>query len=98
MPLAQQLGRYQLLDRIAFGGMAEIFRAKTWDADGRAQMVAVKKVLKHLTTDEYFIAMEHVDGKDVRSLLERHRAAKRPIPAEHVAWIALHVAEGLNAA
>ena len=34
MPFAQQLGRYQLLDRIAFGGMAEIFRAKTFDARG----------------------------------------------------------------
>jgi serine/threonine-protein kinase len=131
MPQAQQLGRYQLLDRIAFGGMAEIFRAKTFDNRGRARMVAVKRVLNHLTTDddfirmlvdeakvtaslrheniarvyefahtddEYFIAMEYVDGKDVRSLLERHRQKREPIPPEHVAWIAMHVAEGLNAA
>jgi hypothetical protein len=131
MPHAQQLGRYQLLDRIAFGGMAEIFRAKTFDHEGRAHLVAVKRVLNHLTHDddflrmlvdeakitailqhdniakvyefahadeEYFIAMEYVDGKDVRALLERHRARKEPIPPEHAAWIAMEVAHALNAA
>src|SRR2546422_699180 len=47
MPQAQQLGRYLLLDRIAYGGMAEIYRAKTFDADGRVHLVAVKRVLAH---------------------------------------------------
>ena len=131
MPFAQQLGRYQLLDRIAFGGMAEIFRAKTFDHEGRAHLVAVKRVLNHLTADdeflrmlvdeakitatlsheniarvyefahdgdEYFIAMEYVDGKDVRTLLDRHRAQQRPIPPEHVAWIGLEIAHALHAA
>jgi serine/threonine-protein kinase len=131
MPFAQQLGRYQLLDRIAFGGMAEIFRAKTFDADGRAHLVAVKRVLNHLCEDEdflrmlvdearltaslehdniarvyefahegdeYFIAMEYVDGKDVRSLVERQRTFGTPVPPEHVAYIAMHVANALQAA
>ncbi len=135
MPFAQQLGRYQLLDRIAFGGMAEIFRAKTFDAEGRAHLVAVKRVLNHLTVDddflrmlvdeakitailqheniarvyefavdhnsqgdEYFIAMEYVDGKDVRTLLDRYRAQQKPIPPEHVAYIGMEVAHALHAA
>jgi serine/threonine-protein kinase len=135
MPFAQQLGRYQLLDRIAFGGMAEIFRAKTFDAEGRAHLVAVKRVLNHLTVDddfvrmlvdeakitatlqheniarvyefavdhnsqgdEYFIAMEYVDGKDVRTLLDRHRAQQKPIAPEHVAYIGMEVAHALHAA
>jgi serine/threonine-protein kinase len=135
MPFAQQLGRYQLLDRIAFGGMAEIFRAKTFDHEGRAHLVAVKRVLNHLCTDdeflrmlvdeakitaglsheniarvyefavnhgsdgdEYFIAMEYVDGKDVRTLLDRHRAQQKPIPPEHVAWIGMEIAHALHAA
>src|SRR5215468_10290724 len=135
MPYAQQLGRYQLLDRIAFGGMAEIFRAKTFDHEGRAHLVAVKRVLNHLTCDddflrmlvdearlsaqltheniarvyefavdhgstgdEYFIAMEYVDGKDVRTLLDRHRAQQRSIPPEHVAWIGMEMAHALHAA
>jgi eukaryotic-like serine/threonine-protein kinase len=50
------------------------------------------------TNDEYFLAMEYVDGKDVRTLLERHRVRKRPIPPEHVAWIIAEVATALNAA
>jgi eukaryotic-like serine/threonine-protein kinase len=131
MPQAQQLGRYQLLDRLAFGGMAEIFRAKTFDSQGNVHLVAVKKVLQHLITDEefikmlvdeakvsallrhdniarvyefahhndeYFLAMEFVDGKDVRTLLERHRLRKKPIPPEHVAWIVAEVATALQAA
>jgi|GEM_PF-630623 len=132
MQKAQQLGRYQLLDRIAFGGMAEIYRAKTFDRSGRPHMVAVKRVLDHLTSDgefiqmlvdeakvtaslrheniarlyefshteddEYFIAMEWVDGKDVRSILERHRHRKQPLPPEHCAWVVMEVANALDAA
>jgi serine/threonine-protein kinase len=127
---AQQLGRYHLLDRIAFGGMAEIYRAKTFDASGHAHLVAVKRVLAHLAEDddfiqmlvdeakiagllrhpniarvyefarahgEYFIAMEHVDGKDLRTILERCRAQQKPIPPEHAAWIAAEVAAALHA-
>ncbi len=131
MPRATQLGRYQLLDRIAFGGMAEIYRAKTFDQRGQAHMVAVKRVLAHLTDDDdfvkmlideakvsatlrhaniarlyefvqsdeaYFLAMEWVDGKDVRAILERHRLTRAPIPVEHVAWVILEAASGLAAA
>ena len=128
---AQQLGRYHLLDRIAFGGMAEIYRAKTFDANGTPHLVAVKRVLAHLAEDddfiqmlvdeakiasvlrhasiarvyefarahgEYFIAMEHVDGKDMRTVLERCRTKKKPIPAEHAAHIAAEVGSALHAA
>jgi serine/threonine-protein kinase len=120
-----------LLDRIAFGGMAEIYRAKTFDAHGQPHLVAVKRVLAHLAEDddfiqmlvdeakiasvlrhgsiarvyefarahgEYFIAMEHVDGKDMRTVLERCRAKKKPIPPEHSAYIAAEVAAALHAA
>src|SRR5688572_1875077 len=128
---AQQLGRYHLLDRIAFGGMAEIYRAKTFDGNGTPHLVAVKRVLAHLAEDddfiqmlvdeakiasvlrhqsiarvyefarahgEYFIAMEHVDGKDMRTVLERCRAKKKPIPPEHAAYICAEVGAALHAA
>ncbi|HEY1550868.1 MAG TPA: protein kinase [Kofleriaceae bacterium] len=131
MRRAQQLGRYHLLDRIAFGGMAEIYRAKTFDANGQPHLVAVKRVLAHLAEDddfiqmlvdeakiasvlrhgniarvyefarahgEYFIAMEHVDGKDMRTVLERCRAKKKPIPPEHAAHICAEVGAALHAA
>nr|HEX4317512.1 serine/threonine-protein kinase [Kofleriaceae bacterium] len=131
MRRAQQLGRYHLLDRIAFGGMAEIYRAKTFDAAGQPHLVAVKRVLAHLAEDddfiqmlvdeakiasvlrhgniarvyefarahgEYFIAMEHVDGKDMRTVLERCRTKKKPIPPEHAAYVAAEVGAALHAA
>src|SRR6478609_5697036 len=75
MQRAQQLGRYQLLDRIAFGGMAEIYRAKTFDQDGRAHLVAVKKVLQHLTTDEDFLRML-VDEAKLTALLTHENIAQ----------------------
>jgi serine/threonine-protein kinase len=131
MQHARQLGRYQLLDRVAFGGMAEIYRAKTQDADGRTHLVAVKRVLGHLCEDdefiqmlvdeakitaalqheniariyefcrtdrEYFIAMEYVDGKDVRALLEKTRQSGEMLPEEHVAWVGKEIARALHAA
>jgi serine/threonine-protein kinase len=42
--------------------------------------------------------MEHVDGKDLRSILERCRQQKRPIPPQHAAHIAAEVATALHAA
>ena len=111
--------------------MAEIYRAKTFDAQGQPHLVAVKRVLAHLAEDddfiqmlvdeakiasvlrhgsiarvyefarahgEYFIAMEHVDGKDMRTVLERCRAKKKPIPPEHAAYICAEVGAALHAA
>ena len=70
MRRAQQLGRYHLLDRIAFGGMAEIYRAKTFDGNGQPHLVAVKRVLAHLAEDDDFIQML-VDEAKIASVL-RH--------------------------
>ncbi|MCA9677377.1 MAG: serine/threonine protein kinase, partial [Myxococcales bacterium] len=111
--------------------MAEIYRAKTFDAQGHAHLVAVKRVLAHLAEDddfiqmlvdeakiasvlrhpniarvyefarahgEYFIAMEHVDGKDMRTILERCRQKKKPMPPEHAAYAGAEVAAALHAA
>ena len=50
-------GRYLLLDRIAVGGMAEVFRAKTWGVEGFQRIVAVKRILANLAEDEAFIDM-----------------------------------------
>jgi serine/threonine-protein kinase len=42
--------------------------------------------------------MEHVDGKDMRTVLERCRAKKKPIPPEHAAYICAEVGGALHAA
>ena len=77
MPIqqAQQLGRYYLLDRVAFGGMAEIFRAKTRDAQGKELLVAVKRVLAHLCEDDEFIQML-IDEARLTALLKHPNIAR----------------------
>lgn len=44
--------RYQLLDRIAVGGMAELYRARATGEQGFEKLVAIKKILPHLTGEE----------------------------------------------
>jgi serine/threonine-protein kinase len=68
----------------------------------------IASVLRHLNIarvyefarahGEYFIAMEHVDGKDMRTVLERCRTKKKLIPPEHAAYVAAEVASALHAA
>jgi serine/threonine-protein kinase len=50
-------GRYQLLERIAVGGMAEIFRAKQTGAHGVEKTLVIKRILPHLAADPEFLAM-----------------------------------------
>ena len=53
----QEFGKYLLLERIAIGGMAEIFRAKKLGAEGFEKELVIKRVLPHFTDDESFITM-----------------------------------------
>lgn len=57
MRRTRQIGRYQIADRIAFGGMAEIFRGFTFDADGFRRDVAIKKILPNYAQDKHFVDM-----------------------------------------
>ena len=103
-PLAHgtAFGNYELLEPIATGGMAEVYRARMRGMEGFEKIVAIKRILPHLSdntefvsmfVDEaklaaqlqhpniihiydlgriersYYIAMEYVDGRDLRSLL-----------------------------
>lgn len=54
---SKRLGKYQILDRVATGGMAEVFRAKYQDEDGSEHVVALKKVLEQYARDSGFIRM-----------------------------------------
>ena len=46
--------------------------------------------------DSYFIAMEYVAGKDVRTLLERYRRRKEKMPVPQAVFIACKICEGLD--
>jgi serine/threonine protein kinase len=50
-------GRYQLLDRLAIGGMAEVFRAKISSSHGFEKILVIKRILPHLAADPSFVAM-----------------------------------------
>ncbi len=52
-----QFGKYELLDRIAAGGMAEIFRARYAPAAGVSRQVVIKKILPHYAANRAFINM-----------------------------------------
>src|SRR5688572_20557119 len=50
-------GKYLLLDRINIGGMAEVWRGKTFGAGGFERLVAIKRILPNIAEDEEFITM-----------------------------------------
>ncbi len=50
-------GKYVLLKRIAIGGMAEVFRAKAYGSEGFEKLVAIKRMLSHLSEDVQFVDM-----------------------------------------
>lgn len=50
-----EFGKYLLLDRIAVGGMAELYRAKIRGIEGFEKLVAIKKIHPHLTTEKNLI-------------------------------------------
>ncbi len=51
------VGKYQVLERLAIGGMAELFKAKAAGDHGFEKLVVLKKILPHLAADPSFIQM-----------------------------------------
>src|SRR5215468_4092292 len=122
-------GKYYLLERINVGGMAEVFKAKTFGVEGFERLVAVKRILPNIAEDEefiamfideakisvqlqhaniaqifdlgkvedsYFIALEYVNGKDLRSIFDRSRQRGEVMPISQSAYIVMQVCEGLD--
>ena len=123
------IGRYQLLSRLAVGGMAEVYLARQGELSGFKTLVVVKKVLPHLavnpdfiamfldeariasmldhpnivritevgrTENEYYLAMELVQGKPLASILQQAERAKTPLPHNLGALIVANAAAGLH--
>jgi serine/threonine protein kinase len=53
----KQFGKFFLLDKLAVGGMAEIYKAKTFGAEGFEKLLAIKRILPHCAADKDFISM-----------------------------------------
>lgn len=124
-----RLGKYLLLDKIALGGMAELYRAKITGVQGFEKLIAVKKILPHLADEQdlvtslideaklaallnhqnivqiydfgsiegsYFIAMEYLFGKDLRTLTNKSRKKNRPLGIEYALYITSRICAGLD--
>jgi serine/threonine protein kinase len=52
-----RFGQYELLERVAVGGMAEVFRGRAVGAEGFEKWIAIKRVLPDLARDEAIVAM-----------------------------------------
>jgi serine/threonine protein kinase len=62
-PLQRSLERYDVLDRIAVGGMAEVFLAKAYGAHGFEKTLAIKRILPELARDPEFEARFIAEAK-----------------------------------
>jgi TonB family protein len=52
-----RFGSYVLLEKIATGGMAEVWKARKRGEEGFQKIVAIKKILPHLSDNQDFIEM-----------------------------------------
>ncbi|MFA6008623.1 MAG: protein kinase [Desulfobacteraceae bacterium] len=55
-PTPVKFGKYYLLEKIATGGMAELFRAKLTGAQGFEKLIAIKKILQHLNSEDKLVS------------------------------------------
>lgn len=55
--MTQRFGNYEIIRKIAAGGMAEVFLAKHTGLGGFERLVCIKKILPHLGEQEEFIKM-----------------------------------------
>src|SRR5215470_3183327 len=109
----KKFGRYFLLDHIARGGMAEIYRARLASPDGAGRLLVIKKIQSHFDENseflqmfkseikvtmgfnhpnivqlydfgeeqnQPFIAMELVDGKNLRQFISKCNEIKQGFP------------------
>ncbi len=126
--MTQQLGKYQLIRKLATGGMAEVFLAKAAGPMGFEKTLVVKRILPHLAEDpsfvemflseaklaaqlnhpnivqifdfgeadgEYFLAMEYIDGPNLRVLLKRATQQGMALPPALCARLIASACEGL---
>lgn len=59
----EYFGKYELLEKLASGGMADIYLARYITIDGSCKFVAIKRILPHLSKDQAFVNMFKEEAK-----------------------------------
>src|SRR5262245_36517278 len=90
-------GRYHLMDRLAVGGMAEIFRAKQVGAHGFEKILVIKRMLPHLAVEAEFLNM-FIDEAKLQSQLQHPKVVQvfEFGQVEGRYYIALEYVDGLD--
>jgi serine/threonine protein kinase len=65
----QRFGKYLLLSRIAQGGMAELYQAKLIGDEGFEKLIAIKKILPHLS-EETNLVKSFIDEAKLAAFLQ----------------------------
>jgi serine/threonine-protein kinase len=96
-PMPKQVGRYQILDRLAVGGMAELFKATLTGDHGFEKLVAIKKILPHLATDRSFVEMFIDEARITAQLDHRHIVQVFELGTDaDTPYIAMQYVDGLD--
>lgn len=129
MPQAEIFGKYQMLTRIASGGMAEVWLARSSSLGGFEKLLAIKRMRPSLSQnpafvsmfideakltvqlshpnvvqvfdfgradDDYFMAMEFVEGPDLFNLVRQAKLQGQGLPVGICVYILRAVFDGLN--
>ncbi|HEY0708150.1 MAG TPA: serine/threonine-protein kinase, partial [Polyangia bacterium] len=67
-----KFGQYQLFDRIAVGGMAEVFRGRAAGEEGFEKAVAIKRILPAFARDGRFVSMLVTEARIHSALTHRN--------------------------
>jgi serine/threonine protein kinase len=91
------IGRYNIVDRLAIGGMAELFKAQLTAQHGFEKLVVIKKILPHLAQDSSFVEMfidearitAQLDHRNIVQVFELGTDADTP-------YIAMQYVDGID--
>jgi len=125
----ETFGNYILLEKIAAGGMAEVYLAKKLAASGVQKFVAIKRILSQysdskefiqmfkdeakiainlnhsnivsifdfgIQTDQFYIVMEYVEGRNLRQILNRMKKKGKRFSTAQIVQLMAQTSAGLE--
>lgn len=128
MQLPSTFGKYELIERIATGGMAEVYLARTFGVAGFEKRLVIKRIRPELAGDphhislfinearigvqlnhenvvqvydlgkvgrDWYIAMEHLAGRDLNKLVKALRIDGERLPVPVAVHVVAEVCRGL---